>query len=100
MQEFPVTTPEGLDEAGSLDREQFYAYTSLKDSLSKDIQDQIATREKYPDVSDIDTKETRRFVENLTFAEGGSTICFCSFKTRLNLFLVIPVHTCTTSTEK
>ena len=28
------------------------------------------------------------------------TICFCSFKTRLNLFLVIPVHTCTTSTEK
>ncbi|MFR5915080.1 MAG: hypothetical protein ACLUGJ_08365 [Blautia wexlerae] len=65
---------EGPDEAGSLDREQFYAYTSLKDSLSKDIQDQIATREKYPDVSDIDTKETRRFVENLTFAEGGSTI--------------------------
>ncbi|MEO2728993.1 leucine-rich repeat domain-containing protein, partial [Blautia wexlerae] len=69
-----VTTPEGLDEAGSLDREQFYAYTSLKESLSRDIQDQTATREKYPDVSDIDTKETRRFVENLTFAEGGSTI--------------------------
>ena len=42
-----VTTPEGLDEAGSLDREQFYAYTSLKESLSRDIQDQTATREKY-----------------------------------------------------